>query len=88
MVYIYVWHIYVGHKSSTRDMNMCHYSAEALLMSAEVDVEEIEGDEEEEAIQLTASEIYKKAGLTLLAGAALVCGLFCRSYLVVNRSLV
>jgi len=49
-------------------------------MSAEVDVEEIEGDEEEEAVQLTASEIYKKAGLTLLAGTALVCGFFCSSF--------
>ena len=61
-------------------MNMWHHSAEALLMSTEVDVEEIEGDEEEEAIQLTASEIYKKAGLTLLAGTALVCGFFCSSF--------
>jgi len=40
----------VGHKSSTRDTNTWHDSAEALFMSAEMDVEEIEDGEEEEAI--------------------------------------
>eukprot|EP00802_Teleaulax_amphioxeia_P006748 Tamp_06753.p1 GENE.Tamp_06753~~Tamp_06753.p1 ORF type:complete len:742 (+),score=146.07 Tamp_06753:3-2228(+) len=48
-------------------------SAKSLLQSAEVDVEEIEGDEdEEEELDLTPAEIYKKAGLTLLAGTLLV----------------
>ena len=40
----------MGHKSSTRDTNTWHDSAEALFMSAEMDVEEIEDGEEEEAI--------------------------------------
>ena len=36
-------------------------------------MEEIEGDEdEEEELDLTPAEIYKKAGLTLLAGTLLV----------------
>jgi hypothetical protein len=43
-------------------------SAKMLLSSEDLDVEEIEGEEEEEIIDLTPQEIYKKAGLTLLAG--------------------
>ena len=59
-------------KQSVGDLAKELKSAEALLMSAEVDVEEIEGEDEEEAIQLTESEIFKKAGLLLLTGTALV----------------
>lgn len=47
-------------------------SAKMLLSSEDLDVEEIEGEEEEEIIDLTPQEIYKKAGLTLLAGTLII----------------